>query len=361
MSRQASSMSRKMRLLVVTATGLVLIALVALVGSRMQHGPVEVVAEFEASAGLFVGNDVGIRGVKVGQITSIEPRGKLVEVGLKLDRGVEVPAGVGAVVVSRSVATDRYVELTPVDAPGKRLADGARIPLERTRTPVEFDEVVASLGEFSEGLLGEDGDGKALRAILAEGADALEGRGESINRTVKDFAAAAKVLSGHKGDLVGTVEELDALTTLLVTNRDVIDQFVTSVSDATNMFAEERENFGDSLTALSRALRSLSRFVRTHQGELKGSLSGLTKVTTSVLRHQKELEETVEVLPLTLENLGNAIDETRRLDVKLPLQYLSPSHEVTEAVCAAIPAVCEQLGTNPDLIDLLTNLLGGAR
>ena len=157
------------------------------------------------------------------------------------------------------------------------------------------------------------------------------------------------------------MEELDALTTLLVTNRDVIDQFVTSVSDATNMFAEERENFGDSLTALSKALRSLSRFVRTHQGELKGSLTGLTKVTKSVLRHQKELEETVEVLPLTLENLGNAIDESRRLDVKLPLQYLSPSHEVTEAVCAALPAVCEQLGTNPDLIDLITKLLGDAR
>lgn len=337
------------------------IALVAVLVSTVDADPIEVVAEFDDSAGLFEGNDIGIRGVKVGEITEIKPRGSVVEVRFQLDDDVKVPATAGAVVVSRSVATDRYVELTPVDGDGPRMADGDRIPLDRTRTPVEFDEVVASLGEFSEGMLGKDGKGTALRALLAEGAGALEGRGKDINQTVRDFAEAAEVLSSHRGDLVGTVEELDALTTLINTNREVVNQFVTSVSDATDLFADESENFGASLTALSRALRSLSTFVKTHQDQLKGSLGGLTRVTESILERQAELKETVEVMPLMMENLGNAIDDSRRLNVKLPLQYLSPAHEITEPICAALPAVCDELGTSPNLGDLLAALMGGKR
>jgi virulence factor Mce-like protein len=345
--------------LAVVASALVLVA--GGLALTSEDGPITVTAELDDSAGLFVGNDVGILGVKVGEVTDIRPRGRIVEVDLEVQDDVDVPASAGAVVVSRSVATDRYVELTPADADGPRMKDGARIPLERTRTPVEFDEVLESLGDFSEGLLGKDGDGQALRAFLAEGADALDGRGRDVNRTVRKFARAAEVLSGHRGDLVGTVEELDALTTLLATNREVVDEFVTSVADTTDLFAEERHAFGRSLTALSRALRSLATFIEDHRGQLTGSLEGLTRVTESLLEHQAELKETVEVLPLTLENLGNAVDGSRRLDVKLPPQYLSPAQAATEQICAAFPVFCDELGTSPDLIDLIRGLAGGAR
>ncbi|NGZ99903.1 MCE family protein [Nocardioides sp. W3-2-3] len=62
------------------------------------------------SAGLFVGNDVGILGVTVGEITSIEPEGDKVLVTMEIDADQPVPADAGAVVVARSVATDRYIE-----------------------------------------------------------------------------------------------------------------------------------------------------------------------------------------------------------------------------------------------------------
>lgn len=358
MSEVLVAASRFRRQLVAAGLGM---ALIVLVLTTVGGGPTEVVAEFDDSAGLFVGNEVGIRGVKVGEVTRIEPRGPVVEVTLRLDEDIELPASVGAVVVSRSVATDRYIEMTPAVGKGPRLADGARIPLQRTRTPVEFDEVVASLGEFSEGLLGKDRDGKALRGLLSEGAAALDGRGKDLNSTVREFSKAAGALSSHRGDLVGTMEELDALTTLLATNREVVDQFLTSVSDATDLFADESDSFGRSLTELSRALRSLSTFVRTHRSQLNGSLDGLRRVTESILERQAELKETVEVLPLTLENLGNAIDDSGSLDVKLPPQYLSPQQDVTEAICKALPVVCDELGTSPSVKDLIRSLLGGGR
>ncbi len=86
--------------------------------SCMPSNPLEdkitVVAYFPDSAGLFVGNDVGILGVPVGKITEIEPAGIEVKVTMEIDADRAIPADAGAAVVARSVATDRYVELTPV-------------------------------------------------------------------------------------------------------------------------------------------------------------------------------------------------------------------------------------------------------
>lgn len=323
-----------------------------------RHGDIEVTAVFDDSAGLFVGNDVGVLGVPVGAVESITPRGEVVEVVLRLSADAEIAASAGAVVVSRSVATDRYVELTPADAPGPSLRNGARIPLERTRTPVEFDEVLASLEGLSAGLLGRRGDAEALRQLLAVGADVLDGRGEATRATIRDLAAAADGIASHGEDLSGTLAGLDDLTTLVVANRGAVDEFIRSVTDATDLFADERHALGGSLTTLSRALRTLAAFIRENRDRLTGDLTGLTTVVERLLRREGELAETVEVLPQTLRNIGDAIDGGR-LQVKIPPTDLSPVPELTEPLCEVLPAdVCTRLGTDPDLGELLSALIG---
>jgi virulence factor Mce-like protein len=322
--------------------------------------PTRVVVELEDTAGLFVGNDVGILGVKVGEVRAITPRGAVVEVELELDDDREVPASVGAVVVSRSVATDRYVELVGAFEDGPPLADGDRIPLERTHTPVEFDEVLASLDELTRGLGGTDGEAAGLQALLAAGATALDGRGADANRTVRLLARAAAGLGRHQDDLVGSIEGLDGLTALLAANEEVVDQLATSAADATDLLADESENFGTALTSMSEALSSLAAFVRDNRGALRGSVRGLTRVTENLLVHQSELIEAVEVSPLLFENIGNAIGDDDRLDVKMPLRYLLPGAELVDVLCDdVLPAgTCDALGTSPDLEGLLEALLG---
>lgn len=338
-----------------------LAALLATAGcSPLGGGDLEVTVVLDDSAGLFVGNEVGILGVPVGSITAIEPHGKVVHARVELDPGTDVPASAGAVVVSRSVATDRYLELTPAFGDGPRLQDGDRIPLARTRTPVEFDEVLASLDQFSDGLLGEQGDAAALEELLGSGADVLRGRGAELNETVRDLAVAAAGISGHRGDIAGTVRNLDGLTATLADNSDLVDAFIESITAATDLFADEREAFGRSLRALSRALESVAGFVEDNRDLLRAGVPRLTTVLDRILERTDELEETLEVLPLALDNIGRAIGDNDRLDVKIPLTDLSPSHEVTDFVCARLPNdLCQHLGTAPDLDELLDALLGG--
>lgn len=328
--------------------------------SPLGGGPTRITAEFKDSAGLFVGNDVGVLGVPVGKITSIEPAGQVVKVKLEVDADVSIPASAGAAVVARSVATDRYIELTPVYAEGPRMKSGATIPLDRTRAPVEFDEALETLGNITKGLKGEDGEAATLRRLLEAGATNLRGRGADIGDTIDNLTIAAEGLAGNRKEITGTVDDLDALVTLLATNKTVVDEFITSITDTTDLFADESQNFGRSLRALQKALRTLATFVRDNRKELRSSTVGVGQLAERLLTHQADLEETLEVLPLTMRNVGDAVNpETNRLQTKLPPRYVSPVQPLTEPICELLPDVCAQLGTSPDLAALLEALTGG--
>src|SRR5690606_8875918 len=136
-----------------------------------------VTAHFDNANGLYVGNAVDVLGMRVGRVTAIDNRGAYVEVTMEIDAEVPIPATAQAVTLSNSVLTDRHVELTPPYTDGPRMRTGDLIGLDRTRTPVEIDRVLAMVGRLSVELRG-DGDGQGPVAdLMAVGAAATAGNG----------------------------------------------------------------------------------------------------------------------------------------------------------------------------------------
>lgn len=325
-------------------------------------------AVFPTTAGLFKGNDVGVLGVPVGKVTDIQPQGSNVLVTFRVDGDRPLPQGAYAVVASRSLATDRYVEITPVYAGGPQLGDGATIPESRTRVPVEWDEVLGSLTTFTGGLLGPTGDGHDLRHLIASADSALAGKGPSIHGGISDLATALRVLSAHRGDVSGTIGHLDRLTSGLAANDRAIRQFIDSVAGATQVLAGERNAFGQTMTSLGGALRELAVFIRQHQGQLRRVLTGLTGVSDNLLAHRARLIELVEVLPLLAQNLHRAVDSDGRLLTKVPPAEFAPGGPLVTAICKAAPSVCDSIGNTPSLPQLpgglggyVSGITGGGR
>lgn len=321
-------------------------------------------AYFEDTAGLFVGNEVGVLGVAVGEVTDIKAEGDKVKVTLDVtDSDLKLPENVGAAVVARSIATDRYVELTPVFHEGDTELNGdATIPLERTRTPVEWDEIIAALDRFTKGLGGKNGEAGALSNLVSVGARSLAGTGEIANQTLEDVAKAASALADHRGDITSSVDNLATLTEVLAANGKTIDEFAASVTAAVALFNNEKEEFGTALRTLSSALNSLAGFIRENRKALKTSLTGLTDVTDSLLEHREQLGEAVETLPVGFDNLGRTVSRNGYVDVRIPLENLSPVPDLTNAICQALPAnLCSALSLDAvtSLNDLLEILGGG--
>ena len=277
---------------------------------------ITVVAYFPDSAGLFVGNDVGILGVPVGKITDIEPAGIEVKVTMRVDADRAIPADAGAAVVARSVATDRYVELTPVYSSGPKLEDGAEIAREKTATPVDFDDVLEALNTFATGISGSKDGTKAIQRIIEDGEAAFRGKGELFNDTITSLADAVNGVAGNREDLSATLTSLDALVDEIAQNEGTARTFVQQVSRASKMLAEERENFRSALRSLDDAVTVVADFAVTNRAQVVKALGGTSKVFRTMLRKQKQLTEILEVLPLSLQNLDMVVTPEGRAPVR---------------------------------------------
>jgi phospholipid/cholesterol/gamma-HCH transport system substrate-binding protein len=180
----------------VLASIAVVIALIS-AGLVLTSGPpaTQVTAYFTQAIGVYPGSTVRILGLPVGTIESVQPEGTSVKVTMTVNGGVPVPANAAAVVVSASVVSDRYIQLTPPYTSGPQMASGAVIPVKRTLVPVEVDELYTSLQKLANDL-GPNGVNKngALSDAINVGAENLAGNGADYNQMNSQLGQATRTL-----------------------------------------------------------------------------------------------------------------------------------------------------------------------
>jgi phospholipid/cholesterol/gamma-HCH transport system substrate-binding protein len=272
-------------------------------------GDKRVTAYFSRAVGVYPGSDVQVLGVRVGAVESVTPRGSRVEVVFTLDRDVRVAADTNAVVVAPSVVSDRYVQLTGLAHGGPELADGAVVSESHTATPVELDELYASLDTLVTAL-GPDGANSkgALSELLDTGADNLRGNGQAVNDTVRNFAKAARTLSGSAGDLFVTVDELQSFTSMLAGNDEQVRGVNTQLDRVWRTLAADRDELSDALRTLAGALAGIQGFIKDNRAAIKSNVDKLARTTQVLADRRASVAEALDVAPLAVTNVVNAFD-----------------------------------------------------
>jgi phospholipid/cholesterol/gamma-HCH transport system substrate-binding protein len=290
---------------------------------------VHVTAHFSRAIGLYAGSDVRILGVKVGTLTKVTPEGPSVRVDFEYDPKYRVPAGAEAVIVPPSLVSDRYLQLTwdrtdPANRTGPTMADGADLPLSRTAAPLELDDLYKTVNDLSVALgpSGANKDG-ALNRVLEVGAANLRGNGKSLNQTLADLADAVRTLSENRGNLFGTVTNLQKFATALATSDQQVRLFTENLSTVSTQLAGEREELAAALSNLGGALGAVATFVKDNRTLLKQNVSGLADVTSVLVKERAALAEFLDLAPTTLANLAHAYNgRGGTLDTRMNLQFL---------------------------------------
>ena len=98
--------------------------------------PTAITAYFSSATAIYPGDEVRVSGVKVGNVTAIEPQGTKAKMTLAVNRDVPIPADAKAVIVAQNLVGARYVQLAPAyETTGPTMHDGAVIDLDRTAVP----------------------------------------------------------------------------------------------------------------------------------------------------------------------------------------------------------------------------------
>ncbi|MEU0538355.1 MCE family protein [Nocardia sp. NPDC005978] len=265
---------------------------------------IRISADFENTAGLYAGNEVAILGLPVGTIDAITPRGPYVEVRMSLDRGVEVPADALAALVSPQLITNRHVELTPAyTGDGPLLADGAHIPVERTRTPVDLDRILRNFEQLGQSLRGSPTDGPMASRTLFP---MLDGNGDKIRRTLDSLSAALEVTLANKDQISTTIVKLNEITQIVADNDRTVRDFSASLTELMTLLRDQAPGLQAVLSQLDEFITNTSTVVAENREPLIAALNRLTSVTGQMRENASGLTELVDIAPLFFQNFAAA-------------------------------------------------------
>ncbi|WP_181696136.1 MCE family protein [Nocardia sp. GTS18] len=297
-----------------------------------------VTAHFDNAAGLYVGNAVAVLGMPVGEVISVTPRGSHVEVGLRVEGDVPIPADATAVTVSTSVLTDRHVEFTPVYRGGETLADGARLGLERTRTPVEFDRLLGAADGMAAELSGETPTDGPIARLLAVSAEIASGSGPQLRTTLNELSTALRLGadggSETRAAIAAVVDELSVLVRSAADNDRAIREFGGATTQLGDVLAELDIGAGDTGAQIVEIMRQSTELLEHNSASLRSTVQHADTVTRALADYRTEVAEFLDVTPLLLNNAYNAIDvDYRGVRVHALLDKVFFDGQLVKEVC----------------------------
>ncbi len=221
-------------------------------------GPIPLKAEgyrftvpFNEATQLAQESDVRISGVSVGKVKSIELNDEgLADATIELDSDyAPIPADTRAMLRTKTLLGETFVELTPGDAQGPTLEEGGRLPKAQVADSVQLDEIFRTFDDRT----------RDAFQVWMQGTDkALRGRGPDLSAAIAELGPFA--------------EETNRLLRVLDSQRLAVRQLV--------------HDGGDVFQALSE-----------RQGQLRGLIQNSETVFTTTARRNQELADLFRILP----------------------------------------------------------------
>ncbi|HET6736402.1 MAG TPA: MCE family protein [Mycobacterium sp.] len=232
------------------ATIVVLGAIVALAvslfrGSWAETVPVTVISD---RAGLVMNPDakVKMRGVQVGQVSSIEDRPDgTAALHLAVDKNQLhlIPSNVSVDIASSTVFGAKFVQfVAPEDPSPEKMRGGQVIQNEHVTTEINtvFQQLVTVLDKI---------DPAKLNQTLGAIATAFDGRGEKFGKTLVDFNA---LLAKIEPSLPNLAHDIEAAVPTLTAYGDATPDLISTVQNATqlsNSIVDEQQNLDEFLVS----------------------------------------------------------------------------------------------------------------
>jgi phospholipid/cholesterol/gamma-HCH transport system substrate-binding protein len=143
--------------------------------------PYEIKIPFREATQLAQQSDVRISGVSVGKVQDIElaPNGEDALATIYLDdKYGPIPRGTRAILRTKTLLGETYVELTPGDSDAPKLADGATLPAANIAESVQLDEIFRTFDARTRA---------AFQQWQQQAAIAIQGNGQALSTAFAEF------------------------------------------------------------------------------------------------------------------------------------------------------------------------------
>ncbi|MEE1754024.1 MCE family protein [Streptomyces sp. SP18CS02] len=258
------------------------------------------------------GAEVKLRGVVVGEVREIGADGSGARLTLAIDpRHLDrIPADVTAQMLPTTLFGERFVALVPpaVNPSPRPLAAGSTIPQDRSANAIELEQVLDQLLPLLTAV-----QPAKLSATLTAVAQALEGRGDQLGRTLVTLEAHLRRLNPHLPALNRDIAHLVRVSRAYGDAApDVLDA-LTDFTTTSGTLAEQQAQLASVYGSATTSAQDLTAFLRQNRGNII-RLSAASRPTLELLaRYSSSFPCTLRTLagfvPAMDKALGKGSDE----------------------------------------------------
>jgi virulence factor Mce-like protein len=283
-------------------------------------GGYELVGRFSAAGqGMLPGSDVKVRGVNIGSVRRIDLVDNQAVVTMRIHDGERVPSDAVARIRAKTLFGEKFVDVDLTDTDeteGPFFEPGDEFAAGNTEGGFELEQVLADTFPILQAI-----DPEELMIVIRELADAGDGLGEAINRSIvngdelsqvfadnidntseflHDLALLSGELADSADDILGLADAGNAalptlnanedaliellqqtgrlsndVADLLRNNQGFVDAALGPGSDVVDLLHEQRDQVVPLVVGLRQYVQTLSEIVRIEVGD--GTLMGAVK------------------------------------------------------------------------------------
>lgn len=268
----------------------------------------QVKVPFTEASQLAEQSDVRISGVDVGKVESIElgPGGKEAIALLNIDdKYAPLRSSTRAMLRTKTLLGETYVELTPGAAGEPALQDGAILPSAQVTESVQLDEIFQAFDPETR---------RAFQSWMQEAAVAIEGQGQNLSYAIGNFEPTFREFEG----LFRTLNSQEAaVSTLFSTGAQTFEALRGRDGELANLIRSSNELF-KTTASRDQDIEALFRAFPTFQDESRLTIERLKNFAVNADPLSKQLVPVAEELSPTLVAFGRLAPEAKKLFEALP-------------------------------------------
>ena len=253
--------------------------------------------EFDSAAGLDPNASVRVAGVEVGRIKTISLKDSRAHLQLLIQPEVKIGKDFTAVLTTKGLLGEKYLELIPGQPGAPPLNEGDYIT--RTRSYADIDRLIRTMTEVSD-------DVKEITESISHvlGGDEGEQTVGNIVRNIEELTFRLnRIVAKNDEQFESVMRNLDSFTTLLneegpaitgglrVAIKNLNESLVKTTDNLNGMIDENRGNLKEGIDNLKTASLSLQQAMETVNKVTKEVGPGVANTMTSVSSIAKKIDD----------------------------------------------------------------------
>ena len=288
-------------LVFVLITGVATAVLAVSIANTNVGDTISYAARFTDVTSLNPGDDVRIRGVRVGQVDELSVVDQnLALVRFSVDKSMPLPADVTATIKYRNMVGQRYIALDRGEKLSSDLlpADG-EIPVGRTHPALDLTDLFNGFKPLFQALSPKD-----VNNLSGEIIQVLQGEGGTVDSLLQHTGSLTSTLAERDQVIGQVIKNLNSVLDNINGQGDALSTLVSTLQQLVSGLAGDRTAIGDAIEGMGALTEATAGLLEQARQPLKDSISGLGMLASNLVAGSSELEQFLVATPEKFDALG---------------------------------------------------------